>query len=51
MNVRTVTVGDRVGGRWIVEKGLQPGDRVVVDAPSLRDGTVVAPRPATGEGR
>jgi membrane fusion protein, multidrug efflux system len=44
--VRTVTLGARVGNRWIVDKGLQPGDRVVLDGPSLQDGTAVTPRPA-----
>jgi RND family efflux transporter MFP subunit len=44
--VRTVTLGARIGNRWIVEKGLQPNDRVVVDAPSLKDGTLVSPHPA-----
>jgi membrane fusion protein (multidrug efflux system) len=46
INVRTVTLGRRVGNRWIVEQGLQAGDRVVVDAPSLRDGTAVSPHVA-----
>ena len=46
VNVRTVTLGPRIGNRWIVEKGLQPGDRVVVDAPSLKDGASVKPQPA-----
>ncbi len=46
VTVRSVTLGSRVGSRWIVEKGLQPNDRVVVDAPSLKDGTVVSPHPA-----
>jgi len=45
--IRTVTLGARIGNRWVVEKGLQPNDRVVLDAPSLRDGTIVSPRPAT----
>ena len=44
-HVRQVNVGDRVGSRWIVTQGLQAGDRVVVDAPSLRDGDVVTPKP------
>jgi RND family efflux transporter MFP subunit len=44
--VRTVTLGARIGNRWIVEKGLQPNDRVVVDGPSLKDGTLVSPHPA-----
>ncbi len=43
--VRTVTLGARIGNRWIVEKGLQTNDRVVVDAPSLKDGTLVSPHP------
>ena len=46
IDVRTVTMGRRVGGRWIVESGLQAGDRVVVDAPALRTGTKVVARAA-----
>ena len=48
VTIRTVTLGQRVGNRWIVEKGLQAGDRVAVDAPSLKDGTTVTPQPAAG---
>jgi membrane fusion protein (multidrug efflux system) len=44
--VRTVKLGPRVGNRWIVEEGLQPGDRVILDAPTVRDGTPVNPKPA-----
>jgi len=44
--VRTVTLGARIGNRWIVEKGLKPNDRVVIDGPSLKDGTLVSPHPA-----
>jgi membrane fusion protein (multidrug efflux system) len=44
--VRSVELGQRIGNRWIVEKGLAPGDRVVLDAPSLKDGTLVKPQPA-----
>jgi len=44
--VKTVTLGGRAGNRWIVNKGLQANDRVVIDAPSVRDGTLVAPHPA-----
>ena len=44
--VRSVKLGPRVGSRWIVEEGLQPGDRVIVDAPTVRDGTAVNPKPA-----
>jgi membrane fusion protein (multidrug efflux system) len=48
--VKTVTLGRRVGGRWIVTDGLQAGDRVVIDATGLRSGTRVTARavdPAT----
>jgi membrane fusion protein (multidrug efflux system) len=44
VSTRTVTVGDRVGSRWIIEKGLAPGDRVVVEG-TARDGAVVNARP------
>ena len=46
VTVRTVTLGSRIGNRWILEKGLQPNDRVLIDAPSLKDGTLVSPHPA-----
>jgi membrane fusion protein (multidrug efflux system) len=40
--VKTVTVGPRVGPLWVIEKGLDDGDRVVVEgAQRLRPGTVV----------
>ena len=45
--IRTVDLGQRIGNRWIVEKGLKAGDRVVLDAPSLKDDTVVKPQPAS----
>jgi membrane fusion protein (multidrug efflux system) len=45
--VKTVTVGPRVGSLWVIEKGLDPGDRVVVEgAQRLRPGTVVTPKDA-----
>jgi membrane fusion protein (multidrug efflux system) len=46
--VRTIQLGPRVGNRWVVENGLKAGDRVVLDAPSLKDGTLVKPQPAAG---
>jgi membrane fusion protein (multidrug efflux system) len=45
ISVRTVTLGHRIGGRFIVTEGLAPGDRVVVDAPQLRDGQLVKTQP------
>jgi membrane fusion protein (multidrug efflux system) len=45
--VKTVNVGPRVGALWVIEKGLEPGDRVVVEgAQRLRPGTVVTPKAA-----
>jgi membrane fusion protein (multidrug efflux system) len=31
VEVKAVTPGDRVGNSWIIEKGLAPGDRVIVE--------------------
>jgi len=28
---RTVTATDRIGAMWVIEKGLAPGDRVIID--------------------
>jgi membrane fusion protein (multidrug efflux system) len=44
--VRRVSVGDRVGSRWIVSDGLQAGDRVILEGSSIRDGDRVVPTPA-----
>jgi len=49
IDVRTVQVGRRQGPRWIVTAGLHAGDRVVVDAPTLRAGTKVVARAATAD--
>jgi membrane fusion protein (multidrug efflux system) len=40
-----VKVGDRLGSNWIIEEGLQPGERVVTDGLfHIRQGAVVNPR-------
>jgi membrane fusion protein (multidrug efflux system) len=44
---RAVTLGHRVGSRWIVESGLRAGDQVIVEGPAVKDGSVVAPHPFT----
>jgi membrane fusion protein (multidrug efflux system) len=44
---KTVKVGERIGSRWIVEDGLQPGSRVVVEGAPARDGTIVHATPFT----
>jgi RND family efflux transporter MFP subunit len=47
VSTRTVTVGERVGSRWIIEQGLAPGARIVVEGPPMPDGTVVTAKPFT----
>lgn len=42
VNVRPVKTGERVGAMWIVEDGLRPGERVVVEGvQKVRDGVTV----------
>jgi membrane fusion protein (multidrug efflux system) len=45
VSTKTVKVGERIGGRWIIDEGLQPGARVVVEGARTPDGTVVTPKP------
>jgi RND family efflux transporter MFP subunit len=45
--VRTVQVGQRVGSLWVIDRGLHPGERVVVDGFSrAKSGTLVKPTAA-----
>ena len=44
---RNVTPGARIGNRWIIDQGLTPGTRVVVEGAPAKDGTVVNPQPFT----
>lgn len=44
--IRSVQVGDRVGPVWIIDSGLQKGDRVVSEGTAkVADGTLVTPKP------
>jgi RND family efflux transporter MFP subunit len=46
---RPVKVGERVGTLWVINEGLKPGERVVVEGQQgLRPGTAVAPKPFQG---
>jgi len=45
VTTRVVSLGHRVGSRWIVESGLKAGDQVVVEGPAVKDGALVAPHP------
>jgi membrane fusion protein (multidrug efflux system) len=43
---RTVKVGDRVGGRWIITEGLNPGERVIAEGlQRVHPGMQVEPKP------
>jgi membrane fusion protein (multidrug efflux system) len=43
---QAITTGDRVGTNWIVEHGLKPGDRVIVEGQlKVRPGMRVQPQP------
>jgi membrane fusion protein (multidrug efflux system) len=52
---RTVKVGPRIGSLWIIEEGVKPGEKVIVEgAAKAKDGMVVkataaAPEPLPGE--
>jgi membrane fusion protein, multidrug efflux system len=42
--VRTVRAAERIGSLWVIEEGLRPGERVVVEGFSrVKTGTLVAP--------
>lgn len=46
ISIRPVKVGERVGTKWIIQDGLKPGERVVVEGQqTLRSGTTVEPKP------
>jgi membrane fusion protein (multidrug efflux system) len=44
---RNVKVGQRVGSLWVIQEGLKPGDKVVVEGlQRIQEGMTVAARPA-----
>ena len=48
--IRTVQAGQRVGKMWVIDSGLQPGDRVVVEGFSrVKSGAKVKPTEAPPE--
>lgn len=50
VNIRTVTVGDRVGSEWVIADGLKPGERVVAEGvQKVRPGMLVNPKPYAAE--
>jgi RND family efflux transporter MFP subunit len=49
---RVVKTGTRVGTLWVIEEGLTPGDRVVVEGlQKVRDGVPVVAKPAPMDSR
>ncbi len=52
VNIRTVTVGDRVGNQWVIADGLKAGERVVAEGvQKVRPGAKVNPKPFALEAR
>jgi len=52
INFRTVKVGERVGTMWVIDEGLHPGERVVVEGlQKVRPGMAVHPTPFVTEPR
>jgi membrane fusion protein (multidrug efflux system) len=46
VSIRPVKVGDRIGPLWVIEEGLQPGERVVAEGTQkVRPDAVVNPKP------
>lgn len=46
VEIRTVTTGRVIGDRWVIEEGLKPGDKVIVEGfQKIRPGATVAPEP------
>ena len=46
VEIRPVTVGPRYESLWVIEDGLKPGERVIVEgAQKVRAGATVAPKP------
>jgi len=42
VHVQPVRVGERIGTKWIIEEGLHPGERVIVEGiQKVREGTIV----------
>lgn len=46
IDIRPVKAGERVGSLWVIDEGLNPGDKVVVEGvQKARQGAVVTPKP------
>jgi len=46
VHLQSVTVGEQIGSNWIIDSGLKPGDRVVIEGTQkVKEGAVVNPKP------
>jgi membrane fusion protein (multidrug efflux system) len=51
-SIRPVKVGERVGDMWIIQSGVQPEERVIVEGfQKIKEGTPVAPKPFQPSGQ
>lgn len=49
VSIRPVTVAEKAGTQWIVNDGIKPGERVIIEGvQKVRQGTQVNPKPAGG---
>lgn len=52
VNVRPVKVGQRVGNMWIIQEGVEPSDRVIVEGfQKVKEGAPVTPKPFQPSGQ
>jgi RND family efflux transporter MFP subunit len=50
IQLKNVKVGDQISEGWVIESGLNPGDRVVVEGTQkAKEGQLVTPKPYTGD--
>ncbi len=46
VEIRPVKVGERIGGQWVINEGVQPGEQVVVEGlQKVKAGMTVNPKP------
>jgi membrane fusion protein (multidrug efflux system) len=53
-HVKTVQVGNQIGDNWLIDRGLETNDRVVVEGVQKvlsKDGITVAPKPYQAEAK
>jgi membrane fusion protein (multidrug efflux system) len=50
VHLQTVKVGERIGSSWVIEEGLKPGNRVIVEGlQKVKEGATVSPKPFIDE--